>query len=1003
MKRKIFIIFVCCLFVQNILAQSTNFRSQMNTIFGNVDLSQVPSGILFDYGLNLADDSLYNGTLVADNILSPQMWKSLYADLWSSKVASTGSMPDVEVVNNTINTYASGDATLIPVLFYNYHRISTNALSNNLMYVVNNQLYDTPGRLQSPYIGQVAFAATGMQSRFETPDGVVDFVFRQDCYFTNSALSVSSIAVDAGDGLGYRTVQWGNAFSCNYATEGDKDVKVRFTFSDSSIKYAHFTITVDINIPLKSARYYNTETLTINPANVREYNGQKATGEVTIIYNGSTTVLDKPLIIFEGYDTWKIMYPNTPSENITWRDYIDNSRFIGYFKSSFQDALSSRGYDIVFVDFNNGTDYIQRNAYFAEAVINAVNQRKSGSEPNVVMGVSMGGLVSRYALADMEARSEDHKTRLFVSMDSPHQGANVPLGLQAMIRHLTDVKVEVGVPFLTAKVWDIGATFPEYSALINLLQQPATRQMLIQQLSGFGEGIYIDNSMHASFMQEYEQLGYPKQCRNIAVSNGSGSTSTSWQITPGSDIFNLSANCTGPWWTGFLNGFVVAASPFVKQLWEMPVITLASILPGNYGVKADFNIKALPNTGTSKIYDGEIKIVKKILWLIPVSSTLTSKEINYTGNGFPWDSSQGGNMSFDTYTGDIPDNLPSCVSLTPPTGNFCFVPAVSSLDIQGTQNLLKGYTAVSDLKNSMFDNIYTEPTYNVVHTNFNTGNTNWIVLELDKDANTIQQSNLYKFNGCSLIGPNIVCDTGATFSISTLPSGVDLIWTKSSNLTIDSSSGNYVVLKANSSGAGSVQAELRGGGTNIFSEIKTVWVGGPVISSISGPTSTPNYQWATYTAQLQSSLSAPTAYNWILNPLNGNSVYNYGSTVDIAFYNTGTYQLVVQAKNACTGAGYGPYYTTGIYVYNAQRLYISPNPAAGETILKLVGENKDAPVALTEWNYEIYDSMQSLKEKKTELKTTETKINTSNWKEGIYFVRAILGDKTITEKLIVKH
>ena len=251
-------------------------------------------------------------------------------------------------------------------------------------------------------------------------------------------------------------------------------------------------------------------------------------------------------------------------------------------------------YDIVFVDFSNGTDYIQRNAYFGEAVINAVNQRKSGSESNVVMGISMGGLVARYALADMESRSEDHKTQLFVSMDSPHQGANVPLGLQAMIRHLTDVKLEIGVPSLTAKVWDIGATYPEYSALLNLLQQPATRQMLIQQLSGFGEGIYIDNSMHTAFMQEYKQKGYPKKCRNIAVSNGSGSASTVWQYTPGAEFFNMSADCMGPWWTGFLGKLVVYASPFVKQLWEMPTIVFASLLPGNYGVKADFNIKALP-------------------------------------------------------------------------------------------------------------------------------------------------------------------------------------------------------------------------------------------------------------------------------------------------------------------------------------------------------------------------------------------------------------------------
>ncbi|HBY54847.1 MAG TPA: hypothetical protein DEH15_20750 [Marinilabiliales bacterium] len=363
MKKIIFTFIVFCIFFQNVLAQSTNFRSQMNTIFGNVDLSQVPSGILFDYGLNLVDDSLYNGTLVADNILSPQVWKKLYGDLWSSKVSSAGTMPDIEVVNNTINTYATGDATLIPVLFYNYHRISATALSNNLMYIASNQLYDTPGRLQSPYIGQVAFGAAGMQSRFETPDGVVKFRFRQECYFTNSALGVSSIAIDAGDGLGYRAVQWENAFACNYATAGAKDVKVKFTFSDNSIRYSHFTITVDINIPLKSAQYHNTETLAINPTNVRAYNGQKATGEVTIIYNGSTTVLDKPLIVFEGYDTWKILTPDIPERNISWTDLLDEPFEMGYFPPSFQSALASRGYDIVFVDYHNGTDYIQRNAF----------------------------------------------------------------------------------------------------------------------------------------------------------------------------------------------------------------------------------------------------------------------------------------------------------------------------------------------------------------------------------------------------------------------------------------------------------------------------------------------------------------------------------------------------------------------------------------------------------------------------------------------------------------
>lgn len=46
---------------------------------------------------------------------------------------------------------------------------------------------------------------------------------------------------------------------------------------------------------------------------------------------------------------------------------------------------------------------------------------------------------------------------------------------------------------------------------------------------------------------------------------------------------------------------------------------------------------------------------------------------------------------------------------------------------------------------------------------------------------------------------------------------------------------------------------------------------------------------------------------------------------------------------------------------------------------------------------------QGLKEKKTKLKAAQTKINTTNWKDGIYVVRATIGDEVITEKMIVKH
>ena len=156
-------------------------------------------------------------------------------------------------------------------------------------------------------------------------------------------------------------------------------------------------------------------------------------------------------------------------------------------------------------------------------------------------------------------------------------------------------------------------------------------------------------------------------------------------------------------------------------------------------------------------------------------------------------------------------------------------------------------------------------------------------------------------------------------------------------------------------------------------------------------------------SRLLSEIIVPCFYNWILNPLNGNSVYYYGSTCDIAFYNSGTYQLVVQAKNTCTGSGYGPYYVTGIYVYDSYRLSISPNPTTTEATIELVSTSAEKAKKETEWNLEVYDAMQTLKAKTQKIKDNKQTVNTLGWKEGAYIVRAKIGMDIITGKLVVQH
>jgi triacylglycerol esterase/lipase EstA (alpha/beta hydrolase family) len=86
--------------------------------------------------------------------------------------------------------------------------------------------------------------------------------------------------------------------------------------------------------------------------------------------------------------------------------------------------MRQQGYDIVIVNFpevleqtlstpfgpipvyrDGGADYIERNALALVKLINILNQRlqQNGSTEKIsIVGPSMGGLISRYALAYME-------------------------------------------------------------------------------------------------------------------------------------------------------------------------------------------------------------------------------------------------------------------------------------------------------------------------------------------------------------------------------------------------------------------------------------------------------------------------------------------------------------------------------------------------------------------------------------------------------------------------
>lgn len=93
--------------------------------------------------------------------------------------------------------------------------------------------------------------------------------------------------------------------------------------------------------------------------------------------------------------------------------------------------LRRRGMDVILLGFKNRTASVLDNAEAVEATVRESIARRVGNHRLVVGGFSMGGLITRYALARMESQAMDHQTGVYFSYDTPHRGASIPIGVQA--------------------------------------------------------------------------------------------------------------------------------------------------------------------------------------------------------------------------------------------------------------------------------------------------------------------------------------------------------------------------------------------------------------------------------------------------------------------------------------------------------------------------------------------------------------------------------------------
>jgi hypothetical protein len=576
----------------------------------------------------------------------------------------------------------------------------------------------------------------------------------------------------------------------------------------------------------------------------------------------------------------------------------------------------------VYVDWANGTDYLQSNAYLLEKVIQIVNSRKAAAgstQPNVVIGQSMGGVIARYALRDMENRGQQrHNVRLYISHDAPQQGANVPQGYQHLGKHAKQLYIQTGFTAGAIEVVQLLSGGPSPYRILNIGNEPAARQMLINHLN---ESNVIDNADHDVWQAELRTLGYPNgdgvtAFRRVAISNGS-ECALPQAFGPGANLMTLQGKGN----TRFLGDLAgMAAFPLADVLLGQPSLLLG-VVPGRNDFNFDFAVNAQADGASNQVYKGKITYTKKVLWLVNVTTTITDRSYYSSAATLPYDYFPGGYYDLKAAGFDLQNaqNQNAFFKYNITASNqptFDFIPTVSALDIgQGNVTLTKadylaryvGATPPGAPRNTPFKNFITAfnsaPNNNEQHITIERRNGDWLATELNGAPAAANCSFMCSNNNITITGPSNICTNTATYTLNNAPSGagITITWGSSPvgivnvapapdgrSASVTRITNGQVTIRAtiNSTSCGSLLV----GSSNVF-------VGNPDISASASPGSCNNgYQTWSLSAY---ALGPVTTWRWtkedpssdilIFNPTSQNARADVRGSGDV----------LVTATNAC--------------------------------------------------------------------------------------------------------
>ncbi len=494
-------------------------NQQLRDIFTPLSRPAPVMEYLYDMSGHYTDDKFW--TPISYDPSTSDNWYALYWETYHMAYDQAGLPTDQDIYDDVLDMET--DKIPIGVLDKSYYELVPGALNSNQYFdfdVSANKIYDKPGRPSDPYVTNNIFTCAPLfgTSKYGRIAWQIDpqymFVDGANQQFYDPLFY--TFQVDFGDGNGWVTfdplVLTEHVVDYNGIASQGQDIAIQVRIMKDGVLYKHSVSRFMMGNAGKQPRAAD-EVIQVGGLDVSIFKSCN-----------STPATRKVVIYLEGMD----IYDFSPRLNRTAEDV-----YFEMLQEPRVSQLSNFGYDFYVVDWGNSRRDLHLNSMDVVELIDLLKGQITNDNLNefVIMGESMGGIIARYVTTYMESpnytdpllrpiankRERMHNCRLMVSIDAPHQGANLPMGLQHFYKTVTSgVDYLFGTPMLTRYVMRHFNLF---------LDADAAKQLLYYHVDTKGAAglhkTYTQHQKRTDFVNNLAAMGnYPQYCKKLAISNG---------------------------------------------------------------------------------------------------------------------------------------------------------------------------------------------------------------------------------------------------------------------------------------------------------------------------------------------------------------------------------------------------------------------------------------------------------------------------------------------------